>query len=231
MPFTISPDVDAMLAAQIEEMRRQAEAHKKVPERPRPFVTVSREFGCQGYPMSESLYRKLNERQGDGARWTIWDRELATKVAEASGISSDLLEALSAEQRSVMLQVAEEFFGNRPSDFQVYEALFQVLYGLAQTGHVILLGHGAAVATNSIDAGIHVRIYGSQAFRVRKLMDAHGISESAAREMARAGEAEREAFVRKYANADIRDPQHYHLVLNNDLLSPDEMAEITVRLL
>lgn len=229
MPFTLSPQVDALIAMQVGKLTEQLRKRREEARRAYPFVTVSREFGCQGYPFSESLYKKLNARSPEDTPWTVWDRELITKVSKDTGLHKELIEALSSEHRSQLTQVRDEFFAGRPNDFKVYLAIFQTMYTMAMNGRVILMGHGSAIATKNLPRGMHVRLYGSLQFRIENIMQAHKIPQEEATRLARTREEEREAFVRRYANADVRDPLHYHLMFKNDASTADEMAETMIR--
>ncbi|RKY07111.1 MAG: hypothetical protein DRP65_10805 [Planctomycetota bacterium] len=47
---------------------------------PGPFVTISRQSGCDGYELGDLLVKKLNDRAGDG-KWRVFKKELLKQPA------------------------------------------------------------------------------------------------------------------------------------------------------
>ena len=57
-------------------------------------------------------------------------------------------------------------------------------------------------------------------------MEDRGVSEKQAREDIAKQAAEHRRFVKKYFQAEIQDPTHYHLVINTALVKPQTIVGI-----
>ena len=75
------PSVDLRIGSLEEYNRRQKEKaarqHRKV--KPRPCITISREFGCEGYPVAELLRELMMQKTGD--EWVLIDKAVLEEVA------------------------------------------------------------------------------------------------------------------------------------------------------
>ena len=54
--FTITPGIEQRLASWNEHLRKQKQEAAGL----RPCITLSREFGCQAYPVAEALQNLFN---------------------------------------------------------------------------------------------------------------------------------------------------------------------------
>ena len=64
---------------------------------PGPYVTISRQYGCDGYELADLLAEKLNEHLKDQHRkqdkpWTVFKKELLKQLAEDTGLTEDIIE-------------------------------------------------------------------------------------------------------------------------------------------
>ena len=103
----IQERIEAQLATQLKlrtqelwRMRRETEKF--------PFITISREYGCQGYPVAEALQERLNALTSEKYPWGIFDKEVIRKVAEEHELSEALANSLSENQRSQMQQYLDQ---------------------------------------------------------------------------------------------------------------------------
>lgn len=65
------PSVEGRLSAWISVQDRLRE---QPPRSLRPTLTITRQFGCEAYPLAERLKGTLDTRTGD--TWTIFDKAL-----------------------------------------------------------------------------------------------------------------------------------------------------------
>jgi len=64
------PSIENRLGAWVESARRN-EAEKDAGTKRKPAITLSREFGCEAYPVAEILQKLLENKTGDS--WPIMD--------------------------------------------------------------------------------------------------------------------------------------------------------------
>ena len=71
-----------------------------------------------------------------------------------------------------------------------------------------------------------MRLIGSLEERTRRIMKAQNIDASAARHFISQEDRGRERYLRTYFNKDINDPLLYHMVVNTDLMPPEQVARM-----
>ena len=81
--FTITPGIEQRLASWNEHLRKQ----KQEAEGLRPCITLSREFGCQAYPVAEALQNLFKCKKLFGGNWMFLDRKLLETIAKQSRFS------------------------------------------------------------------------------------------------------------------------------------------------
>ena len=84
------PSIDNRLGALLEVSRRQNALRLEEPQL-KPTVTISREFGCEAYPMAELLRQQLEKRTKES--WTLMDKN------GAGGVGNDIVIPVFYEYR------------------------------------------------------------------------------------------------------------------------------------
>ena len=219
--------IEAQLAYQVQLRTQELWKMQNIKNK-LPFITISREYGCHGYPVALALQDKLNELTAKEFPWAAFDREVIQKIAEEHHISESLALSLGENQRSQMQQYMDHIFFNRPNEYKIFQYLTQTIIGLAETGHVILIGRGSCIITRNIKNGFHVRLIAPFEFRKEKIKTEKGLSEDDAIKLIKRLDKEREAFVKKYTLKEISDPCNFNLIFNNAFYSPDEIAETII---
>lgn len=185
-------------------------------------ITLSRQFGCEGYPLAVALKEEL-ERRDQGQVWTIFDRALIDKILVDNQISRRVLENFGS--KSVFYDsLMSSIVPNWTSDADVYDLMVKTMISLAEKGRAIFVGRGAAVVTQDMKRTFHFRLAGGQEYRIRSLMDRGRMTRDEVIQLMAEKEKEREKFINRFLGTDIASLEHYHLVLNNEKSSVDEMA-------
>ena len=217
------PSVDLRVGALEEYNRTQKQKallqHKK--PKPRPCVTISRQFGCLGYPVAERLCELMSQKTGEA--WLLIDRAVLDQVAKHHNISKDILESLGEKNR--MLDDILAAFSPRWTHSQdCFRLLCKYVVGLAEQGNVIIMELGGAIITRHFEHSKHFRIYGSMEFKVRAIAQRLAIDSEAAEKMVIKQQKQRDAFTRDFLDQDDHNPALYELLLNNDRNSVEKMA-------
>jgi hypothetical protein len=193
----------------------------------RPFVTISRQAGAASHSVAEALAPKLQSRGPRGAGpWEMFDRNLVERVLQEHGLPERLAAFMPEDRISAMSDMMDELFGFHPSALSLVRKTADTILHLAQLGNVILIGRGSNVITRQVEDGFHVRLVGSREARIRRVRQRMGLDGDEASEYVRRVDLGRARYVKKYYGRDIDDPLLYHVVINTDRLSVDEVAEI-----
>lgn len=217
------PSVDLRVGALEEYNRTQKQKallHHKKPK-PRPCVTISRQFGCLGYPVAERVCELLSQKSGEP--WLLIDRAVLDEVAKRHNISKDILECLGEKNR--LLDDLLATFSPRWTHSQdCFRLLCKHVVSLAEQGNVVIMELGGAIITRHFEHSKHFRIYGSMDFKVRAIAQRLQIEHEAAEKLVIKQQKQRDAFTRDFLDQDDHNPALYELLFNNDRNSVEKIA-------
>lgn len=217
------PSVDLRVGALEEYNRTQKQKallHHKKPK-PRPCVTISRQFGCLGYPVAERVCELLSQKSGEP--WLLIDRAVLDEVAKRHNISKDILECLGEKNR--LLDDLLATFSPRWTHSQdCFRLLCKHVVSLTEQGNVVIMELGGAIITRHFEHSKHFRIYGSMDFKVRAIAQRLQIEHEAAEKLVIKQQKQRDAFTRDFLDQDDHNPALYELLFNNDRNSVEKIA-------
>lgn len=230
MKNPITPRAEQNLEAQIRVASRLKESAADERHSPAPFITLSRQFGCEAVALAEAVAAQLDAGgQLESGSWQVYSRKLIEAMADQEYSYEHLMSALGSKSRGAIEEFMSTLFG-QISDLKLMHKLVRTIRATATLGRCIIVGRGAAVITRDMPGGIHVRLVASKAYRLRGLIERHGWTEAAAREALLQQDRERAHFYEKYLQRDSSDPELYDLVLNAGSLTQAQMADQIVTL-
>jgi hypothetical protein len=195
------------------------------------FITISREYGCEGYAMASNL-SKLIEKDHPGAPWLVFSHPVLERLVSDETLGVELIDAISGQRYGFMDWfidgIAPEYLKSPQS--KTFERLGGLILNLAEKGNCILLGGGSQIITQKLDASkfsaIHFRIIASNNFRVQKVIEMDRVSFDEANRLVKKNEFTRNRFVEDFTGISTSDLSLYHLIMNNEQNTPAEMAQI-----
>lgn len=210
------------------------EGSRPLPPGTQPFVTITSQTGAGGNRLAEALMHGLGhgssaspEMQG----WRLFDKSMCQRVLQQEHLSDSMNELLNEDYHSQLAELVMGIFGDRGMQNVAYARLARFLRTIAAVGKVIIIGHGAGMATHNLSGGIHVRLVAPQTVRAERmasLMD-QDVSETL-KEIQRRDE-DHNRLLRTHYRIDGADPEHYDLVFNTDRIGIDTVAELLLQLL
>lgn len=214
------PAIESRLSALLEVTRRQSSFNQEKPSK--PTITISREFGCEAYPVAELLKQQLEKRTRES--WSLMDKALLEEVTRNHNLSEQVLHNLGEKNR-FLDEFLSTFSSRWKSDRDYYRLLCRHIIALAEQGNVILMGRGAPIITNRMKNCYHFRMYASPTFKQASIARRMGIGTAEARELVERRQKERDAFIRDFLDRDPYDLNFYHLVFNNDRNSTEKTVQ------
>jgi cytidylate kinase len=202
------PSVERRLSAYLSlaEKRGGAEAADT-----RPTITISRKFGCEGFPLAERL-KELLEAATDET-WNIYDKALLERVSHDEHLSMTLLEGLGGPARA-MDSIGFLFAGHVSHD-ALFRRIVKHLVAVAEAGNAIILGRGGAILTHRLPNCYHFRLDADFQFRVGSVMRRMELAEKEAERLVREGDRTREKFIEDCLGVSVSDLGFYEAVFNN----------------
>src|ERR671924_1792941 len=129
------PAIEQRIAAMIEVNRRlkqEAEAGKKGKK---PTITISREFGCEAYPMTERLRELLEAKTGEA--WMLMDKALLEEAAKNADLSESILQSIGTKPH-LLDEMFSAFSPHWKSEKDYYRLLCRITVSLASRGNSII---------------------------------------------------------------------------------------------
>lgn len=217
-PFSsLIPSVEHRLAAWEQIQYRLARAAEP---RLRPTLTISRDFGCEGFPLAERL--KALFEQASGEPWNIYDKSLVEQVARDEDVSPRLLQNLGD-----MTQLLERL-GLHPSSHVTHDAAFEMvakaIVQIAALGNAILVGRGSSILCRDLKNCFHFRLEAGFEWRVASIMSRLDMGRDEAEALVKNHSKLREKFINQCLGENLAENKHYHAVFNNERNSVQEVA-------
>ncbi|MHB8523124.1 MAG: cytidylate kinase-like family protein [Limisphaerales bacterium] len=194
---------------------------------PRPTITISRATGAGGIPVAEKLAEYLQAHvPRTGCAWTIFDKNLVEKVLDDHNLPKRLAQFLPEDKVSGIADMMEELLGLHPPAWTLIRQTTETILRLARLGNVILVGRGATVITGKLENAFHVRLVGSLEPRIKLVQEYYHLNHEAAVGFVHEQDRGRKRYVQNYFHQNIDDPTLYHLIINTDRFSFDEVARL-----
>lgn len=217
------PNIEKHLSALIEFQRRKEReaASRNSSKRIKPTITISREFGCEAYPMAECL-RDLMEKK-TGEPWLLMEKRLLEEVARNHNLSEKILQGLGEKSR-FLDEILATFSPRWKSEKDYCRLLCRHIVALANQGNVILMGRGSAFITRPMKNCSHFRLYASAEFKIHSVSRRLDLTAEEAEKVIGREQKLRDRFIRDFLDRDAHDLSVYNLVFNNDRNSAEKSA-------
>lgn len=212
---SLSPSIEHRLAGWEQIQYRLAHAPEP---KIRPTITLSRQFGCEGFPLAENLKGRFEEATGEP--WNIYDKSLIEKVAQDEDISLHLLKNLGDMTHAL------EALGLHPSTHVSHDAAFakvaKAIVQIAVVGNAVIVGRGSSILCRDLKNCFHFRIEAEIEWRISSIMKRLELTRAEAEEMVKTNTKLREKFIQECLNQDITELKHYNAIFNNERYSVQE---------
>ncbi|MDH5559714.1 MAG: cytidylate kinase-like family protein, partial [Deltaproteobacteria bacterium] len=162
MENKLIPSVEKRIAAWADVSKKQQERKNK--EQKTKTITISREFGCEGFPLALELKSLLDAQTKE--IWTIFDELLIDKIQEDRQISKSLLKGFG-EQSTFMDNLLSMLVPNWDTEEEAYRSIVETIFAIAKEGNAIIVGRGGSVITQSLSNCYHFRLIAPKDFRVQ----------------------------------------------------------------
>lgn len=192
-------------------------SERKDQPRPLPVVTISRQPGSGGLLIAKGIADRLS--------LALFDREIIQGLAESAKMSSFVLESLDEKGLSLLDEWVCSLVNERhlwPD--QYLQHLMKVIGAIGKHGNAVIVGRGANFVLPR-EGVIRARVISPVEERIRRVAREFHMDIGEAKRRVVRTESNRRAFVRKYFNADIEDPENYDLMLNTGTLTLDACIE------
>ncbi len=191
---------------------------------PGPYVTISRQYGCDGVAIGKLLVEKLNGREGDNG-WKLHHRDLLERLSEDTGLSVEQIEKERLARPSLMKDILRGVKRSQSLDsFEIRNHISVMVRELAFEGHAVIVGHGGAAATAGLDHGLAVRVEASLEWRIPRICRSENLSREQALEKIHDADKEREVLMEYYKDKNPREPA-FNIIMDNSIFNIEQIAD------
>jgi len=185
----------------------KGESVKSEPKKPSiPVITISRQFGSGGHTVAK--------RVADELGLDIFDRQIIHEVAESAHMRDSVVETLDEKAISSLADMIAAATNERHLwSYEYLHHLMRVIGTIGKHGNAVILGRGANFMLPREET-FRVRIIAPLAMRIQNAAKELSMSNEEAKQLTIKSESDREAFIKKFFNADVNAPQNYDLVIN-----------------
>lgn len=189
----------------------------------KPTITISREFGCEAFPVSEELVRLAEKTTGEP--WLVVDKSLLDAVAKEHHVPEEIMLSLGSKPRWFDDMMAT-FSANWKSDADYYRLLCRQVVMIASAGNAVIVGLGSPVITKNLKNCFRYRLIAEHDFKVKSIARRMKIPKQEAELVVIDQQKERDRVLRKLLNSDLRDPLLYHAIFNNGRIKSRQVARL-----
>jgi cytidylate kinase len=196
---------------------------------PGPYLTISRQFGCDGYAIGKAVVDMVNEDLGDeDKQWQIYQDEIIDKLVEDTGVKREIIEKERLAKPKFFKDLFRGLKGKGTIDsLEIRRQISIIVRELCFEGNAVVIGHGGAAATMGLKNGLCVRIEGSKEWRLAKICRDQKISKVAALNLIEERDKQRRDLQKYYMDKNPRQPA-FNLMIDNSMFSEQQIAEMIV---
>ncbi len=222
----VRPDLDARLSAHERAWQKTKHADSLRSPEFHQFITISRQYGCEGAALADRLVEILNKRCRPSFPWVTYDHELLNKLSTNPRLRKNIVESLDSRRHGRMGKLFDTILNPKASDTAEMRQLADVVRTLAILGRAVLLGRGSHLITQDLKTGLHIRLVASPDWRAFKISATRGVTHAEAQKIVAIGDRRREQYLRKHF---VEHPEHVvepDLVVDNSRFNLVQIGEI-----
>ena len=192
---------------------------------PGPYITISRQPGCEGYKVGDLLLEMLNEHDPQH-RWRLVKKEILHRIAQDTKLADEIIE----RRRHAVPSLVKEFFrgmskDGAPDDYEIRSKIANMVRAVAYEGYAIIIGQGGTAATADIPNGLSIRLEAPKKWRLIRVCKRDNLSKQEALAKIEQ-EEEMRVYIRKlYEKANPRTPA-FNLTIDNSVLRASRIASL-----
>lgn len=194
---------------------------------PGPYVTISRQYGCDGYEFGTLLVEKLNERD-EQKRWKLYFKEMLKQLAEDTGLTEEIIEKERLSKPSLLRDFMRGLTRTSiPDGYEIRKSITLMVRTAAFEGYTVIIGQGGTSATVDIDNGLSIRLEGPKDWRLVRVSVREKLSKAQAAARIEEIDNQRSSLRRIYEQQNPREPA-FNLLFDNSMFSKEQIVEQTL---
>jgi cytidylate kinase len=201
----------------------------------RKVVCISHASGSGGNEVGRLVAERLGFRYVDeelvahaAAKGGVEAADIADEERRKSWLARvlDDISLGGAEAWAMGGYVPPGVVGTEPTSDELRAFVLEAVEETAARGDVVIVAHAASHAIGAREDALRVLVTASPGTRASRLAEAQSLDEPAAARAVKDADAARADYLKRFHGVGDELPIHYDLVLNTDLLSLEQTAEL-----
>lgn len=183
------------------------------PSKPGVIITIGREHGSQGKYIGKLVAKTLNI--------PYYYKEMTALAAEESGLAEEYVSKLNDNSPSVMYDL---YVSTTPVQ-EAIKAQDKIIKKIADNGSCVIVGRAADYVLRDYKNVVKVFIYANKDYRINKVSEMYGDSETKARKSINKSDKARANYYKSISGNEWGDMKNYDLCIDATI-GPKKSAKI-----
>lgn len=195
-----------------------------------PFITISREYGCQANLLAKMLKEALEAK---GHKWAILNKEIIMESAKVLGMEPRRVQEISeSTDRTVMDEVLSALSTKYyKSDRKIRQTIASVVTSAANEGYTIIVGRGGAAITRGMQPSLHIKLNAPLEWRLQSLMIRYHASREHMMKEITSIDYKRHRMLSQILKGSENTNELYDLQINCSTVSHKQIVAMIVKLI
>jgi cytidylate kinase len=199
---------------------------------PVEVICISRATGAEGEAVGRTVAERLGYRYVDNevieqaAEWADLAPEFVADAERRKPFLARLLGPVLGDGSATRLP-GDDPARSLPNDADLRMLIATVLHSLAEEGSAVIVAHAASFALAGRDV-LRVLVTASSSTRAGRLARSRALDEREAARVVASDDVDRLDYLKRFYDVDRELPTDYDLVVNTDMLSAGDAADLIV---
>lgn len=210
-----------------EETKKRTRSEQKTGK---PFITISRQYGCPSREIAAELQSRLNKITGLKKKWNVISKEIIMNSAQELELHPDKIKYIFEAEKKTAIDEVLAAMSTRyyKSDRRIRKTIREVIENVASMGYSIIIGRGGVAITNDFPNSLHIKLFAPQNWRLKGIIKRHDFrSEKEAYNHMRYVDKKRIDLINHFSGGEF-DFNKFDLQINCEKFSPAEIGELIV---
>ena len=180
-------------------------------------ITVSREYGSGGRYVGRLIADKLGIK--------FYDKEIITKLAEATGLSEEYIEK-NEQKRDASAILNNGYYMGLDNADELFVKETELIKELAAKDSCVIIGRCADFILKDEKNVVKVFVYSGMEDKIKRATQIYGYEEDKAKKEIERIDKLRANHYKHYTDKDWKDFSNYDICINSDLLGVEKSADV-----
>jgi len=191
-----------------------------------PVITISREVGCNGNKLANTLAENLNSKKLS-KNWKVLSKEVFHQSAQELNMDIENVRRVFKKTDKYVFEDILKAFNNKnyKSERKIAKTVSDAVLSFAIDGYCIIVGRAAHIIASEIKNALHIRLTAPLDYRVRNIQINNSLNREEAIRFIAKVEKERLAFRKIIKEENLRQ-ELFDLTLNRFSFETKDLVEI-----